>query len=57
VVAVPTAHARSLARIEPLVEAVYCPNIRTTPHFAVADAYRHWYDISRNEVLKLLEQE
>ena len=57
VVAVPPAHSKSLARVEPLVEAVYCPNIRTTPHFAVADAYTHWYDISRDEVLKLLERE
>ncbi|MDY0039407.1 MAG: phosphoribosyltransferase family protein [Desulforhabdus sp.] len=54
VVAVPTAPLRSIERIEPLADEIYCANIRETAYFAVADAYRNWYDLTREEVLELL---
>lgn len=54
VVAVPTAPLRTIERIEPLVDELYCPNIRRCVYFAVADAYRKWYDLSNREVLTLL---
>jgi len=53
-VAVPTAPLRSIKRIEHLVNEIYCANIRETAYFAVADAYKEWYDLSREEVLQLL---
>jgi putative phosphoribosyl transferase len=54
VVAVPTAHAESAARIAPLVEALYCPNLRDGPSFAVADAYQEWSDVAEETVVALL---
>ena len=54
VVAVPTAHAESAARIAPLVEALYCPNLRDGASFAVADAYRDWNDVAEETVVTLL---
>lgn len=56
VVAVPTAPERSVSRISPLVEEIFCPNIRTGRYFAVADAYANWYDLTRDEVLTRLQQ-
>lgn len=56
VVAVPTAPERSVFRISPIVEEVFCPNIRTERYFAVADAYANWYDLTRNEVLTRLQE-
>ena len=56
VVAVPTAPAGTVIRIEDLVEEIYCANIRESTYFAVADAYEHWYDLDREEVLRLLKR-
>ena len=57
VVAVPTAPQRSIDRILSEVDKIYCANIRTTPFFAVAEAYGHWYDLGEKEVLDLLEEQ
>ena len=54
VVAVPTAHAESAARIAPLVEALYCPNLREGTSFAVADAYQEWSDVAEEDLVTLL---
>ena len=54
VVAVPTAHAESAARIAPLVEALYCPNLREGTTFAVADAYQEWSDVAEEDLVTLL---
>jgi len=54
VVAVPTALDRTVQEILPEVDLLVCPNIRSGLVFAVADAYRHWYDVEEEEVLKLL---
>ena len=54
VVAVPTAHAESVARIAPLVEALYCPNLREGTSFAVADAYQEWSDVAEEDLVTLL---
>ena len=56
VVAVPTAPERTVSRISPIVEEIFCPNIRTGQYFAVADAYANWYDLSRDEVLTRLQE-
>ncbi len=55
VVVVPTAPQGSIDRILPEVDKIYCANIRTAPFFAVAEAYRNWYDLSEKEVLDLLQ--
>ena len=55
VVAVPTAPQRSVDRVLPEVDRIYCANIRTGPFFAVANAYRNWYDLNEQEVLDLLK--
>jgi putative phosphoribosyl transferase len=54
VVAVPTAPQRSIDLIAPEVDRIYCANIRTTPFFAVAEAYRNWHDLGERQVLDLL---
>jgi predicted phosphoribosyltransferase len=55
VVAVPTAHDRSLDALRTLADAVFCPDIRGGMRFAVADAYEAWRDLSDDEVEAMLE--
>ena len=55
VVAVPTAPQRSIDAISREADKIYCANIRTRPFFAVAEAYRHWYDLNEEEVVELLD--
>jgi putative phosphoribosyl transferase len=54
-VAVPTGHLESIHRIVAQVNAVYCPNIRSGMHFAVADAYEYWSDVPEAELLEHLK--
>jgi putative phosphoribosyl transferase len=56
IVAVPTAHTKSVERIVEGVDCVYCCNLRGGMHFAVATAYRHWRDVPLEEAKALLEQ-
>lgn len=56
VVAVSTASEQAISRIFPIVEEIFCPNIRTGRYFAVAEAYANWYDLSRDEVLTRLRK-
>lgn len=56
VVAVPTAPFGTIGRIQELADAVYCPNIRKEHSFAVAAAYKFWYDLKHEDVLELLER-
>lgn len=53
-VAVPTGHQRSVESIAGEVDTLYCANIRGGYHFAVADAYVRWSDVSEKEVVSLL---
>ncbi len=53
-IAVPTAPLRTIKRIKKEVDEIFCPNIREVMWFAVADAYKNWYDVPENEVLELL---
>jgi predicted phosphoribosyltransferase len=55
VVAVPTAAERTAWELLPLVDELYCPNVRGGYSFAVADAYENWYDLTEDEVLHLLD--
>lgn len=55
VIAVPTGHASAVTDLAPLVEAVYCANVRTGRTFAVADAYVHWSDVGEEEATMVLK--
>ncbi len=54
IMAVPTAPESSVNLILSEVDELYCLNIRGYP-FAVADAYKEWYDLSDEEVISLLK--
>ncbi|MGD0817520.1 MAG: phosphoribosyltransferase family protein [Methanomassiliicoccales archaeon] len=53
VVAVPTGSDRSVELVAREVDQVFCLNIREMP-FAVADAYRNWYDVDEKEAVRVL---
>ena len=55
IVAVPTGHAAAVEEIARQVHALYCPNIRSAPRFAVADAYENWTDVSESEAETMLK--
>lgn len=54
VVAVPTGHIATVEAIAPRADALYCANVRGGLSFAVADAYRRWYDVGDEELVQLL---
>ncbi len=54
IVAVPTAAERTARELLPLVDELYCPNVRGGYSFAVAEAYENWYDLTEDEVLNIL---
>jgi predicted phosphoribosyltransferase len=54
-IAIPTAPLHTVNRIQDNVDEVYCPNIRKTSWFAVADAYKYWYDVPENEVFGIIK--
>jgi putative phosphoribosyl transferase len=54
IVAVPTASEHTARDLLPLVDELYCPNIRGGFSFAVAEAYENWYDLTEEEVLGIL---
>ena len=56
IVAVPTASIGAIEVLAAEVEEIVCPNIRTGTSFSVADAYEKWYDLTDEEVLRLLAE-
>jgi len=56
IVAVPTASIGAIEVLAAKVEEIVCPNIRTGTSFSVADAYEKWYDLTDEEVLRLLAE-
>ena len=56
VVAVPTAPLRSVDMVAPRADRVYSLHVQGRGPFVVANAYRDWYDLSREEVKELLQQ-
>jgi predicted phosphoribosyltransferase len=54
-VAVPTSSGSAADMIEGEVDNLVCPRIESGFIFAVANAYRNWYDVSDNEVIEILE--
>jgi putative phosphoribosyl transferase len=56
VVAAPTGSLGAIELLMPEVDKIACLNIRSGPSFAVADAYENWYDLTDEEVLKILKK-
>lgn len=56
VVAVPTAPESAIRLIRFHADRIFCLNIRSGAIFAVADAYKLWYDLSDEEVVDILEK-
>ncbi len=56
VVAVPTASLRAVQLLRSEADEIVCLNIRSGPIFAVADAYKNWYDLSDEEVVEILRK-
>jgi putative phosphoribosyl transferase len=54
IVTAPTASLGAVDLLQPEVDVIVCPNIRTDELFAVAEAYENWYDLTDKEVLELL---
>jgi len=55
VVAVPTASLGAIELLAAEVDEIVCLNIRSGPIFAVADAYKNWYDLTDEEVIEILK--
>ena len=56
VVAVPTASLNTIEMLSEYVDMIVCSNIRSGYSFAVADADRNWYDLTREEVVSMLRK-
>jgi predicted phosphoribosyltransferase len=57
VVAVPTAPLSSILRLSPEVDRIYSAHVQESGPFAVANAYRGWYDLSEAEVQEMLQNQ
>lgn len=53
-VGAPTGSSGAVRMLADRAETVYCPNIREGMAFAVAEAYRHWHDLSDAEVIRAM---
>jgi predicted phosphoribosyltransferase len=56
VVAVPTGSHKTVKKISSFMDILYCLNIRESYPYAVAEAYRNWYDVSDEEVLRIMKE-
>jgi predicted phosphoribosyltransferase len=56
VIAVPTGSHRTVRRVSSSADILYCLNIRESFPYAVAEAYRNWYDVSDEEVLRIIQE-
>lgn len=57
IVAIPTASISALNLVAPHVDVIYCVNARDDTYgFAVADAYKNWYDVNDVEVLSYISK-
>jgi putative phosphoribosyl transferase len=55
IVAVSTGSQRTIDFILPEVNELICLNVRSRFPFAVADAYKKWYDLADEEVLNIIK--
>lgn len=54
-ISIPTAPLHTVKSLQKEVDKIFCPNIRDTTWFAVADAYKHWYDVPESEVMDIIK--
>jgi predicted phosphoribosyltransferase len=54
IVAVPTGSSGAVRVLSGIVDTLVCLNLREHSPFAVADAYQSWYDLTDEEVIRLL---
>jgi putative phosphoribosyl transferase len=57
ILAAPTGHLESVTSLARGADSLVCPNIRANSSFAVANAYRNWYDLGDDEVTDLLTRQ
>jgi putative phosphoribosyl transferase len=55
-VSVPTASKSAENLIENEISELFCPHIPNAWHFAVANAYKFWYDVPEKEVKEILSK-
>ncbi len=55
VVAVPTAPLKSVQKLSPKADKIFCAHIQDSLPFAVANAYQNWHDLAEATVQELLE--
>jgi predicted phosphoribosyltransferase len=55
-IAIPTAPDKTIELLLAEADIVFCPNVRTGFPFAVAEAFRNWYDLTDEEVLSILKK-
>ncbi len=56
IVAVPCSSAAALEEVSKVADKVVAVAVGSQPRFAVADYYKHWYDVPDDEVLRCLER-
>ena len=56
IIAVPTGSRATVDLVLPETDEMVCLNTRKRFPFAVADAYRNWYDLSEEEVIAILRR-
>ncbi|MFX1561288.1 MAG: phosphoribosyltransferase [Promethearchaeota archaeon] len=54
-VAVPTASGSAARLVGEKVKVLVCPRVESGFIFAVANAYKNWYDVPDNEVIEILQ--
>ena len=57
IIAVPTCSKSAVDKLLPEVDAIVCLNYRDFYPYAVADAYKNWYDLTDEDVLYYLKEE
>jgi predicted phosphoribosyltransferase len=55
IVAVPTASSSAFSKVREAVDELISPHVGTGYVFAVANAYKNWYDVPDKEVIQLLQ--
>ncbi len=55
VVAVPTASMSAITLVRDEADRIFCLNVREGRAFAVADAYKRWYDLDNEDVVAILK--
>jgi predicted phosphoribosyltransferase len=57
IVGVPTGSGKTVDFVLSFIDELVCLNIRNKFSFAVADAYRNWYDLTDEEVVRIIKGE